>query len=165
MRRFCSLFALLVLLCFAFVLPVLAAGSDVPSVPAVDGAYFISISGSSLGACDIFIPANYASGYLTLLDGVPYNVSTNSVSGYVLDSSGEISYYVRFPSFSDAEFRSASSSGSYSYSALNITGVSSSNVVWLDYDMISADRPTDYQWYLIFAGLLGLVVVVCFIKR
>ena len=165
MRRFLAYVLLLVSCLCLFCCPALAAADAVPAVPAVSGAYFISLAGSSLGARDIFIPANYASGYLTLLDGVPYNVSTSSVSGYILDASGEIAYYVRFPAFASAEYRSADSGGSYSYSPLNISAVASSNVVWLDYDMISADRPTQYQWYLIFAGLLGLVVVVCFIKR
>ena len=136
---------------------------DVPSSLSVEGSGFISVSGSALGSVDIFIAVSSLDGFLTLdSNGIPFNVTGSSVQGYVLSSSGDILYYVRWPSFGYAEYRSVSSSG-YQYQPLNITGVSSSNVHWITYSELSG--PSDDLWQYLIFGVLLMGVVVCFIKR
>lgn len=159
-RVFSSSVLIFMFLCI-LVCPALAASSDAPSSPDFSGAVYVSVTGSHLGAVTIFIPSNYQTGYLTLLGGVPYNASATTITGYVLASDGTPSYYVRWSAFSFAQYRSYSSTNSQ-YSDLDISGVASSNIAWLDY--AEDDQPSLYVWYLIFAALLCLVVIVCFIK-
>ena len=137
-------------------------GLDTPTVFDVQGSGFISVSDSSLGSVDIMLPVAQLSNYLTLDGhGVPFNASATTVTGYVFDSSGTQIYTVRWPAWSYAEYRPTS--GSYNYSSLNISGVSSSNVQWLTYSDISG--PSASSWRLIFLAVLFMGVIVCFIKR
>lgn len=140
----------------------LAADSVRPESPAFDGSLYVTVDGSALGAVTVFLPVNYWDGYLTLRNGIPFNVSNSTVTGYVLDGSGNQTYTVRWPAWSYAEYRDYDGTG-YTYSDFGITGVSSSNVQWITYDDLEAPKDDLYQ--LILIGLIGLGVVVCFMKR
>lgn len=161
MKRVCSACACLCLLLCCLGLGVSAAGLPRPATVDMDGCCFITVSGGSLGSVDIYLPVNYLSGYLTLKDGVPFNASGSTVTGYVLNSSGSIRYNVRWPAWSTAEYRAYS--GSSSWSSFSISGVTASNVQWITYDSLAA--PSDFSWNLIFLGVLLLGVIVCFIKH
>lgn len=159
-RVLCSAAFLLLLVVFLCI-SVFGAELSRPATVDMDGCCFITVSGGSLGSVDIYLPVNYISGYLTLKDGIPFNASNSTVSGYVLSSSGDIRYQVRWPAWSSAEYRAYDSG--YSYAAYNITGVDASNVQWITYENLA--EPSDFSWNLIFLGVLVLGVVVCFIKH
>ena len=161
MKRVLYSGACVLILVVLLAVPALGAELPRPSTVDMDGCCFITVSGSALGNVDIYIPVNYISGYLTLQEGVPFNASGSTVTGYVLSSSGDIRYQVRWPAWSTAEYRAYDSG--YNYSPLNIAGVDASNVNWITYENLSA--PSDFSWNLIFLGVLVLGVVVCFIKH
>lgn len=161
MKRVWYSAACLLLLAVLLCVPVLGAELPRPSTVDMDGCCFITVSGGSLGGVDIYIPVNYISGYLTLQNGIPFNASNSTVSGYVLSSSGDIRYQVRWPAWSTAEYRTYDSG--YNYAAYNISGVDASNVQWITYENLS--EPSAFSWNLIFLGVLVLGVVVCFIKH
>lgn len=116
--------------------------------------YYIEVD-SSIGDI-LYIPADYTDGSLYVDgSGLIRGCRSSSWYGYIGD------YTVRFPCYSDPQYRSTSSS-SYTWTDVDITFVDSSNVEVLGANVLPTSSKGSI--YLIFSAL-GVIILAAFMKH
>lgn len=145
-----------VLLCTAiFSLFILCSGFS-PS-----GGYYMDVTTSELGAIRIYTLSSYCSGYFALDSGIPVNMSGNSITGYVLDNSGNRQYNIfMYPYGEQWQYRSSASG--YNNYDLHVTGVDldSSTIQFMGVDI-----PQDVWTLYLFVFLIGAVLLVLWSRK
>lgn len=127
----------------------------------VAGGPYMEVS-SSIGDLKIYVPADYQRGSFSYYDGNSVcGIRSSTISGYAFK--GSTLYQVRFPSFSDPQYRVYDSG--YSYTDFSITGVNSTNIQILTSDNDLPLLPDTGQVQLIIALFLGGCLVCLFMKR
>lgn len=162
MRRVIALFfALLLLLLPAFAedaVPDDGEGEELPEVPVLDsgpipvylvdpdpdpelflyaagtvgpsGGYYLDVSSSSLGVCTIWLPYEYYNDSLSWYGGRLVSLRSGSISGIVV--SGSTVYNLRFSSFLSGAQYYRSNGSTYTWTDLNVTGLSGGNIEVLE---------------------------------
>lgn len=116
------------LLCVLVLVPVLLAVPVLGSELA--GGYYITGDSALGNGLTFYVPADYAAGSLTYdEDGYLFNVTSSSIYLYCPDYPDYTIYASRFSGF---QYRPSTSSGSYSYTDLNLTNVTVTNVEILE---------------------------------
>ena len=127
----------------------------------VAGGPYMEVS-SSIGDLKIYVPADYQRGSFSYFDGDNVcGIRSSTISGYAFK--GSTLYQIRFPSFSDPQYRVYDSG--YSYTDFSITGVKSTNIQILTSDDDLPLLPDTGQIQLIITLFLGGVLVCLFMKR
>lgn len=127
----------------------------------VAGGPYMDVS-SSIGDLKIYVPADYQRGSFSFFDGNNVcGIRSSTISGYAFK--GSTLYQVRFPAFSDPQYRIYDSG--YSYADFSITGVRSTNIQILSSDDDLPLYPDAAQVQLLIFLFLGGVLVCQFMKR
>lgn len=128
--------------------------------PVAGGPYMEVLS--SIGNLKIYVPADYQRGSFSFFDGSNVcGIRSGTISGYAFK--GSTLYQVRFPAFSDPQYRVYDSG--YSYTDFSITGVNSTNIQILTSDNDLPLLPDTGQVQLIIALFLGGCLVCLFMRR
>lgn len=127
----------------------------------VAGGPYMEVS-SSIGDLKIYVPADYQRGSFSYFSGSNVcGIRSSTISGYAFK--GSTLYQVRFPAFSDPQYRVYDSG--YSYTDFSITGVNSTNIQILTSDDDLPLYPDSGILSLCLIFLLGVIVVCQFMKR
>ena len=129
---------------------------------ALNGACYLTVQ-STLGEQTIYIPINYVENSFCLDDnGLPINVTGSAITGYTLDDSGTRYYRITINPFGeDWAYRLNSGSAYGSTETFIVNELIESNIEFVTSDSIEGDK---INYELILIGLLGMGVVICFMK-
>lgn len=122
------------------------------------GAGYIVGTDNKLGRVEVYLPINYADSFGSTTAGYLVNVTSNTITGVMYDSSGRL-YTWRAPSFNTPEYRLASSS-SYTYTPSLIKVVDTNINVATEWPVAHS---FDSMFPLIVVGFLG-VIILCLMR-
>ena len=135
--------------------------NDYPADAPLMGGLYMDVTTSELGDILIYVPADYQyKSFGKTADGVPVNITASTISGYTYDGNN---YYIRWSSFGTAQYRSSSSS--YNYSALTITAINNTNIVFVESNEDLPVVPDNDMTNIITVFMLGVIILCLFMKR
>lgn len=127
----------------------------------LNGACYMQVQ-SSIGEQIIYIPVGYVENSFCLDDnGLPVNITGSSITGYTLDSSGSRYYRITINPFGEDWTYRLNSSG-YTTETFTVTELIDTNINFVTNDSIETKK---INYDLVLIGLLGMGVVICFMKK
>lgn len=127
----------------------------------VSGGCFMEVS-SSIGHLKIYVPSDFQRGSFSYFDGDNVTgIRSSTINGYAFK--GSTLYQVRFPPFSDPEYRLYDSG--YSYSDFSISSVNDTNIQILTSDSDLPLYPSSQMLQLLILAFLGVMLVWLFMRR
>lgn len=127
----------------------------------LNGAAYMQVQ-SSIGEQVIYIPVSYIENSFCLDDnGLPVNITGSSITGYTLDDSGARYYRVTINPFGE-DWTYRLNSSSYTTETFTVTELLDTNINFVTSDSIESKK---INYDLILIGLLGMGVVICFMKK
>lgn len=126
-----------------------------------EGGVYFTVLTSQLSKVKIYVPAENRDRWM-LIDGLPVSTSGSTVYGYILDSSGDLRYTVRFYSYDDLYNYRNYGSSTQQYQSLNPTlyypDESNINIVTLKTD-------TSLLTVYILLAILGCIPIIVMFRR
>lgn len=162
-----------IFLIFLLVCSLLIGSASAMGLNPSDRFYYLDVNTQELGQLVILIPITYGSGCLALDDsGVPVNVTTQQITGYVYTDSSFTSYryQIRWSPLGSvssgsnvysiyASYRYTNGSYSY-YTDLTITSVNSTNL-----DLDSGPVVESSVWYVLIVLILAALLLFSVLRR
>ncbi len=126
------------------------------------GGSYMDVSTSELGDVRIYTNSSYCTGAFALDNGRPVNMTGSTITGYVLDQSGNKSYNIyMYPYGEEWNYRISNQGSSYNRSlTVNSVYLDSSSIEFMGVDIPESD------WLLyLFVFLFGGFIVLLWCKR
>lgn len=126
----------------------------------LEGGCYITVLTSQLQKVRIYLPAENRDRWM-LIDNIPVSTSGSTVYGYILNSSGDLRYTVRFYSYDDLyNYRDYGSSYNYANLTPLVYYPKESNI-----NIITLKTDTNLLILYVLLGILGCIPIIVMFRR
>ena len=143
-----------------FVTVSLSVSLKASAAASTEGGVYFTVLTSQLQKVKIYVPAENRDRWM-LIDGLPVSTSGSTVYGYILNSSGDLQYTVRFYSYDDLyNYRLYGSNQNYSSLNPTLYYPKESNI-----NIITLKTDTSLLTVYILLAILGCIPIIVMFRR
>ncbi len=127
----------------------------------LDGVAYLTVD-SNVGEQVVYVPISSMEDSFTLdSNGLPVNITGSSITGYTLDGSGSRYYRVTLSPYGEEWTYRLNSSG-YTTETFTVTKLIDTNINFVTSSSIMGNR---INYNIVLIGIVGMGVVICFMKK